>query len=427
MKLKICLLGLLCLFFKVDAWSNKVPIPLKIGDQMPDLTFENILNYSKSSFRISDFKGKAVLLDFWATYCTSCLTHFSLADSLQREYKNDLQILLVDGPYKTETKENILKTLSRFKYRGQNFSIPTVINDNVLISLFPHYTIPHYVWIDKNGTIRAITAGDDITRTNVTNFLNAGKIPEYEKNDFDPKLPLYTVKSLPTNLLEQFSILLKGKIEGIGNGGFREINDTVRGIILHNRSLLDMYERILPEIISCQSNNRMLIEVKDPSKLSFIPSANEKESDWERTNLYSYELIIPKNQMGHLFYFALDDLNKYTPYKAIVEKRKVFCWTLESKGNVEGIKTRGGTTIYALKDPEHPQLNNASIKGLLVYLNKISNDAIVVDQTGITQNIDLSFRSGVKDMATMSNYLKDYGLNLTSGYKDIDMLVIKDK
>jgi thiol-disulfide isomerase/thioredoxin len=427
MKNSICFLVLFCLFFDADAQRQPIDRPLNVGDRLPDFIFTNVVNYSQSTLRISDFKGKNIIIDFWATWCSSCLKHFPLADSLQKEFKDTMQILLVDAKNTKDTKEKIAATLQRFNKPGSPaFSLPTVINDTLLERLFPHFSVPHYVWIDQKGIVKSITSADELTRDNIIHFLKNNKAPVYQKSDFDPKRPLYTVKELPTDHLQQFSMLLKGKIDGIGGGGMRVINEVPRGIILHNRSLLSMYQSVAAGEIGGLVENRVLVEIKDPSKLSYSPST-EKKSDWERENFYSYELIVPLSQMGHLYDYILDDLNKYTPYKAQFENRKVLCWVVERAGNIDLIHTKGGDYIDALNDGANPRLNNAPLLNLCIYLNKISGNAVILDQTGYTSNIDLRFKGGIADIAAMKKSLRPYGLKLYSAYKKVDMLIIKDK
>jgi len=44
---------------------------LSIGDTVPDITIANVYNYRSSTIRLSDLKGKLVILDFWSTWCTN--------------------------------------------------------------------------------------------------------------------------------------------------------------------------------------------------------------------------------------------------------------------------------------------------------------------------------------------------------------------
>jgi thiol-disulfide isomerase/thioredoxin len=413
-------------FFGVYGQDINKLKPLKIGDKVPDFIYNEVVNYSNSELRLSDFTGKNIIIDFWATYCTSCLARFKLSDSLQREFKSELQILLVDGPYHTESKERVINTLRRFDSPDHKFSLPSIINDGKLIPLFPHYTIPHYVWIDKNRIVKAITAGEDITRESVLNFIKSGITPNYEKKDFDRNQPLYTVKDLPLDKLEQYSIFLKGKIEGIGNGGIREINNTARGIILHNRSLYSMYQRMIEERISGISDNRIIISVKDSSGLMYLPGKYSM-LDWNRNNLYSYELIIPANQMDSLFNYVLDDLNRLTRYHAGMEKRKTHCYVLERISKEDKLHTSGGEMINQLNDTNNPELRNCPLLRLIEYLTLKSNNAIVLDETGYKENIDIKLLANPKTVDDLTMLLSKSGLKLSSSYRDLDMLVIRDK
>ncbi len=67
---------------------------IQIGQQVPDLLLTNLHNYRdkqgnlSSSAKISDFKGKLLILDFWATWCSPCVAMIPKMDSLQQEFKD---------------------------------------------------------------------------------------------------------------------------------------------------------------------------------------------------------------------------------------------------------------------------------------------------------------------------------------------------
>lgn len=62
----------------IEDFSEK---PLKAADfALPDLSGKTV--------RLSDFKGKVVLVDFWATYCLPCLDELPDLKALYRKYES---------------------------------------------------------------------------------------------------------------------------------------------------------------------------------------------------------------------------------------------------------------------------------------------------------------------------------------------------
>ncbi len=54
-----------------------------LGKAAPDFVLTNL---SSKTVRLSDFKGKVVLLDFWATWCAPCREEIPELIQLQRQY-----------------------------------------------------------------------------------------------------------------------------------------------------------------------------------------------------------------------------------------------------------------------------------------------------------------------------------------------------
>lgn len=48
-----------------------------------------------NKFRLADFRGKYILLDFWANYCGACLAAFPHIKKLQEQYADRLVIISI--------------------------------------------------------------------------------------------------------------------------------------------------------------------------------------------------------------------------------------------------------------------------------------------------------------------------------------------
>jgi cytochrome c biogenesis protein CcmG/thiol:disulfide interchange protein DsbE len=63
----------------------------KIGEVAPDFVRAD---FADKQFRLSDYRGKLVLLNFWATWCPPCREEMPLFSKWQREYKTKgLQVI----------------------------------------------------------------------------------------------------------------------------------------------------------------------------------------------------------------------------------------------------------------------------------------------------------------------------------------------
>lgn len=67
---------------------------------LPDLEIQNA---DDKPLKLSDFKGKVVLLNFWATWCTPCVKEMPSLDRLQAAFPKDRFLIVplsIDGPTK---------------------------------------------------------------------------------------------------------------------------------------------------------------------------------------------------------------------------------------------------------------------------------------------------------------------------------------
>lgn len=154
------------LFAQAKATSHQ----LAINDKVPNLILSQILNFQQESAQFSNFRNKAVVLDFWATYCSPCIAEFPKMDAMQKKYGKNIQFLLMNT-YASDTVEVLEKFLAGQRAKIKDFILPIVLNSPEIKNVFPINTMPHYIWIGADGRIKAITRADQLTEENVSRLI----------------------------------------------------------------------------------------------------------------------------------------------------------------------------------------------------------------------------------------------------------------
>jgi len=172
--------------------AQSLPVKaLNIGDTVPDITINNIINYKTTSAKLSDFKSKYIILDFWAVWCGACISKLPALDSLQKKYEDKLSIILVNSMRRSHDSEKRIRNLVTNNWQQvyhKKFNCLVVADSsNTFRSLFSFKVIPHYVWIDTKGVILAITSSAEITEANIALMLHGTKLSLPVKQDANPK------------------------------------------------------------------------------------------------------------------------------------------------------------------------------------------------------------------------------------------------
>ncbi len=84
-----------------------------------------------------------------------------------------MQILLVNSKKMIDDEKKVREFYKKRLTSDKDFKLPSLYMDTTLQNLFPHYIIPHYIWI-KNGVVKAFTDQDEVTEANIIAVI-AGK------------------------------------------------------------------------------------------------------------------------------------------------------------------------------------------------------------------------------------------------------------
>lgn len=130
----------LCLVFSAAATAA----PQNPGSAAPQFTLKDINGKEVS---LSSFKGKVIILDFWATWCGPCRSEIPDFIALQKEYgSKGLQMI---GISVDKDKDILVKF---YKDNGMNY--PVVLTDGAVEAKYGGIrAIPMTFIIDRTGKI----------------------------------------------------------------------------------------------------------------------------------------------------------------------------------------------------------------------------------------------------------------------------------
>jgi thiol-disulfide isomerase/thioredoxin len=122
---------------------------VEIGREAPKFKLPDL---SGQVVSLDQYKGKVVMLDFWATWCGPCRMSMPILESLQKEYSNDLTLLAINLQ---EPRDGV-----RDFVREQSIHSRVLLDeDGAVGEIYGAGSIPMQVLIDRTGTVRYIVLG----------------------------------------------------------------------------------------------------------------------------------------------------------------------------------------------------------------------------------------------------------------------------
>ena len=124
------------------------PDGLKIGSSAPDFELK-VLGSKGETMKLSELKGKAVLVDFWATYCEPCKIEMPWFADLQQKYgPQGFQVIGIAMDDEDEAKQ-----VSEFARKlGVNY--PILLGTERVADLYGGIDgLPMSFFIDRSGKI----------------------------------------------------------------------------------------------------------------------------------------------------------------------------------------------------------------------------------------------------------------------------------
>lgn len=421
------------LFFSVLGYTHNFAQhkPLRIGDTIPEkvlTTSLQVVNSPHKTARLIDDKDKLILLDFWATWCSACLLNFPKMEELQKQYGDRIKIIAV-----TYQNRDLIEKFFSSKNGMRYNKLFSVTDDKMFTELFPHRGIPYIAWI-KDGKLVNTTDAEQVTAKSINEILENKESSLQTIVQMSRDRPLFLSEEFDrqkhTSMLN-YSFLSKGHIPEIGAGiTFRKNEEQkVNGCLFTNLSLWDIYFSIGYQIFNSLhihegfTEKRMLVDVNDIGK---IIGVQQSDGTFDGQDLYNYELNVPATKSDSLYPYMLEDLNRYTPLKAIIQKKNVQCLILKRTSSKDKIATKGGDLVSTF--PQSPSvLQNAPLSHMVNMINgKTPIKLPLIDETGYKENVDLRI-SGITTAEKLNKELQKYDLEVVEEQRELMMMVITDQ
>lgn len=121
--------------------------------------------------RLSDFKGKVVYLDIWATWCAPCLKEMPYMEHLKEKFRNkDVEMITIS----IDTKVDVwLAKIAAMKMGGIQLIDSNGSGNSKIAKDYKIHGVPHFVLIDKKGHIASASAPNPSMEAEVEKQINA--------------------------------------------------------------------------------------------------------------------------------------------------------------------------------------------------------------------------------------------------------------
>jgi thiol-disulfide isomerase/thioredoxin len=411
---------------------------LRVGDRMPEYKFVNLINYKAPIASTSDFKGKLLILYFWSTNCLSCIESWPKLLQLQDKFRDSVQFILFNSHQDEKAVRSIYE--KRRKLAGVNVTIPTVCGDTVLSNRFPRMGVPHVVWIDANGYVRAKTYGTLVTASNIERFLKdpLTSLPNADLAEpsvtINYKAPLFVNGNAGSGEgIIQYSVLSRF-VENVRNGTAALRGNAKTGkysrLIAVNMSLQDLYAFAFSNRLSSYGtlwelpHSRMIFEGIDSS--DYVASM-PRDGILIKKNIYTYNLITDSVSMQDVQRVMQGDLARHFGYIARWEKRRVKCRVL-AMDDPDKFRKPSGRKYYQTIDHTTFSVDGGITMNRVMWLLEglyFESPIPILNETnfaGSPAGIQLEVDSSNPD--ALDRALRQIGMSFKEEYRVIDMVVI---
>lgn len=152
------------IIWAVVNFDKQEVVVLQTGQPAPDFTLNTV---DGNTVKLSDYKGKVVMVNFWASWCEPCRQEMPDIEKAYVTYKD--QGFVVLGVNINEKNVPIQGFVNQY---GLTFPILMDHDSKVAVDLYRVKPIPTSFFVDRDGILRQ-TAEMPMSLTNIENILGS--------------------------------------------------------------------------------------------------------------------------------------------------------------------------------------------------------------------------------------------------------------
>lgn len=152
---------------ETSSTSSEISAP-QVGFLAPDFTLNGM---DGKPYTLSEFRGKAVLINLWATWCPPCRAEMPAIENIYQEFKDQGFIVLAINATNQDDVSAIRPFLNQY-----NVTLPILIDETGNVSTaYKLQSLPSSYFIDRKGVVQEVIIGgpmsEALLRTRVEQIL----------------------------------------------------------------------------------------------------------------------------------------------------------------------------------------------------------------------------------------------------------------
>jgi len=375
-----------------SSWTQD-GVTLRVGDPAPQFHAE-VFGQPGDVFDLAAFRGRVVVLDFWATWCSPCVASIPhLNDLVGRFAGKGVAFVAVTD----DEEDRLTRFLKDKPIKG------TVIRDREgeLFKRFGVVGRPHTVVIGPSGDIAAITLPESVTEQALNVFLASGTAN-------------FEAKEIKAENVDWDNEEIEWK-----DGAKPDLQVIIKPIRVATSAV---YYR--------PGSNRLTADgVTLQVLLPIAYSTDDLHVDWRRRhpeNTYRVSVIVPRGQEPALLSLLQAGISAHSGIVTRWEEREMDVYLLkitpEAKPFTPSVVGDGKEVFYSMRGKSHAvrQPMSMLVTDLTNHLRRI-----VIDETGLVGRYDwdLPYQPGQPDVIIRS--LGKLGLEVVVARRSVKMLVVE--